>query len=332
MLREVVRWLGPHRTRLIAALLIGTGALMLGFQVAYSGADWLAQVQIGLVWLFVAGLMVVVSTQINVRVRRRFWTSVGPGLVLLALGIFIPDYAVFFAGGGFGWLIIAPIILRTHVRMEYQQAIRHMRHGELDEAIAVMDELVQTEPDDPEHYQFRADLHRLANHPEKAQQDYEQVIRLDPDSASGYIGLSEVRAQSGDFEAARAPAQQAVEHDPQSWLPAYNLGMIEDRLDDPAQAVEHLQAALKAGLPHRRYHVLVRLWLARSYVRLGQREEAGRQVEALRAAREALNDWNLVFESEQAALLRALMEPDVRLAERLVQGSAGLEVLERFEE
>ena len=74
---------------------------------------------------------------------------------------------------------------------------------------------------------------------------------------------------------------------------------------------------------------MARLWLARSYVRLSEPDEAERQLKAMRDAREALNDWEMVFESEQAALLRALMEPDVRLAARLVQGDAGLEVLER---
>ena len=329
MLREVFHWLGPNRTRITAALLIGIGALMIGLQIAYADVDWLAQAQIGLIWLFVAGLMGVVSSQLNARVRRRFWTTVGPGLALLALGIVVPGYAVFLAGGGFGWLIIAPLALRSHVRMEYQQAIRHMRYGELDEAIALMNGLVEAEPDDPEHFQFRADLHRLAGHPDQAQADYEQVIRLEPDAAAGYIGLSEVRAQSGDFEAARAPAQQALEREPDGWLPAYNLGMIEDRLNEPRAAVEHLQNALKAGLPHRRYHLMARLWLARSYVRLSEPDEAERQLKAMRDAREALNDWEMVFESEQAALLRALMEPDVRLAARLVQGDAGLEVLER---
>lgn len=329
MLRDVLHWLGPHRTRVVAALLIGTGALMIGLQVAYAGADWLAQAQIGLIWLFVAGLMGVVSTQLAARVRQRFWTAVGPGLALLALGIVVPGYAVFLAGGGFGWLIIAPLALRSHVRMEYQQAIRHMRYGELDEALALMDGLVEAEPDDPEHFQFRADLHRLAGHPDRAQSDYEQAIRLDPNAAAGYIGLAEVRAQAGAFEAARGPAQQALERDPSSWLPAYNLGMIEDRLDEPQAAVEYLQNAIKAGLPHRRYHLMARLWLARSYVRLGQPDEAGRQIEAMRGAREALGDWEIVFESEQAALLRALMEPDVRLAARLVRGEAGLEALER---
>ncbi|WP_119072266.1 tetratricopeptide repeat protein [Aggregatilinea lenta] len=328
VLREALRWLGPDRTRVAAALLIGIGALLIGLQVAYADADWLAQAQIGMIWLFVAGMMVVVSTQLAPRVRQRFWTAVGPGLALLALGIVVPDYAVFLAGGGFGWLIIAPIVLRTHVRMEYQQAIRYMRHGQLDEAIAQMDGLVEAEPEDPDHHQFRADLHRLAGHPERAQSDYEQVIRLDPDSSLGYIGLSEVRAQSGDYAAARGPAQQALEREPDSWLPAYNLGMIEDRLAEPQAAIEHLQNALKVGLPHRRYHITTRLWLARAYMRLGQRDEASEQIKALREAHDALEDWEIVFESEQAALLRALMEPDIRLAARLVRGEAGLDALE----
>ena len=46
----------------------------------------------------------------------------------------------------------------------------------------------------------------------------------------GYNGLAEVHLQSGEYDKALPFARQALEHEPDEWVPAYNLGMIEDRL------------------------------------------------------------------------------------------------------
>jgi tetratricopeptide (TPR) repeat protein len=211
--------------------------------------------------------------------------------------------------------------------MEYQQAIRHLRNNEFAEAIALVDALIANEPDEPGHYRFRADLHRLSGDLPAAMADYQRVVELNPESGQGYVGLAEVHAQQDDYRTAREFALSALEREPRYWLNAYNLGLIADRLEDPAEAIEHLEQALRLGLPHSRYRLLVRLWLARNSARQGQMDTAQQHLDRLRREAAGLHEWHIIFESEQAAALRGLLEDDIRLAQQLVDGSLSLEAL-----
>ncbi|MBN1200431.1 MAG: hypothetical protein JXJ20_01120 [Anaerolineae bacterium] len=327
MFSELVNWLGPTRTRILAALLAGAGVIGLALQAAFYGKSWLLPAQLGLIWLFLAGLALVLSSRLTGRGRQRLWLALGPGLALLGLGLLVPDMALVFGGAGLGWMVAGQLVLRSRVRMEYQAAIRHLRRSEYTEAVAVMDKLIQAEADNPNHYRFRAELSRLVGHLDNARADYEHVIRLAPNTAGGYTGLAEVHAQSGDFQTARRYAVQALEHEPRQWLTAYNLGMIEDRLGQAAAAVEHLNMALAAGLPHSRYRLLTHLWLARNHYRQGHIETTHTQIDLLRKQARGLNDWQIVLESDQAAPLRRLLGADVRLAEQLLTDEAPLELL-----
>ena len=251
----------------------------------------------------------------------------GPLVLLLGLGVLSPGWGMFFGGAALGWIVVVYFVLRGRVRMKYQAAIRCLRRGEYSQAVAEMDALIQEEPDVPEHRRFRAELYRLSGAPQKAAADYEHLARLTPDSAEGCIGLAEVYAQQGEFGRARRYAQQALEREPRRWLPAYTLGMIEDRLGDAASAVKHLEQAWDAGIPHSRHRLLVRLWLARNTYRLGHPDAAQQHIDRMREQVEGLRDWQLVFESEQAAALRALLEDDVHLAQQLLDSQAPLEML-----
>ncbi|NLX09090.1 MAG: tetratricopeptide repeat protein [Chloroflexi bacterium] len=324
MLRELGRWLGPERTRFLLALLAGGAAVSVGLQVAGRDADWRGPVQMAVLWLLMAGVALIFGSRMPAEDRGRFWLAVGPGLVLLGLGVLLPDRALFFSGAGLGWIVVAQVVLRPRVRQEYQAAIRHLRRGRLPEAIAVMDEMIAAQPDAPGHHQFRAELCRLADRLEQAVESYRQVIRLAPESAAGYLGLAEVYAQQGQYAAAREYAVQAFEYDPHDWLTAYNLGMIEDRLGAAEPAIVHLEQASQLGLPHSRYRLLTRLWLARNHYRQGQLKSAQAQLDLLRKEQSGWQDWQLILESEQAAPLRRMVQADVDLAGRLLAPDAPL--------
>ena len=72
---------------------------------------------------------------------------------------------------------------------------------------------------------------------------------------------------------------------------------------------------------------LVRLWLARNTYRLGHPDAAQQHIDRMREQAEGLRDWQLVFESEQAAALRGLLEEDVRLVQQLLESQTPLEML-----
>ena len=153
------------------------------------------------------------------------------------------------------------------------------------------------------------------------------MVKLEPDSAVAYNGLAEVNLQSGRYDAAREAALKAYALAPGEWVAAYNLGMIEDRLGLSNEAIEHLQQALRLRVPEKRHRLLVRLYLARAYARLGDLESARREVAALKAERGALKEWNTLLGSDQAATLRAALGDDIRTAQALAQDEMTVEQL-----
>ncbi len=263
--------------------------------------------------------------------RGRAWKGwllvIGPALILLVLAVLVADWRLFFVGGALGWLLAAQFIRRGRTGPKYRAAIRHLRAGELDKALAVMDGLLRAEPDDAEHLRFRAELRRLAGHLEQAARDYERLIALLPESADGYIGLAELWVQRGDYQRARDCAQQGAAHDPHGWTPAYTLALIADRLGEAQEAIAHAQAALDAGIPDRRFRLLVHLWLARGHARLGQWDEARAAVSQVRADTRAFAEWDAILASEQAGQIRAMLGPDVQVARALREGALSVQAL-----
>ena len=285
-------------------------------------------IQLALAWICLLAVAGVLHVRAAPKDRARLWLALGPGLVLLGIGVVWPDGVLFLAGVGVGWIVVAQFVLRSRVRMEYQAAIRHLRNSAYDEAAAVMDGLIGAEPDNLNHRRFRAEIFRLAGRLDRAIADYESIVARDPDSPVGLAGLAELHAQSGDFATARRYALQAHERGPDQWMGVYNLGLIEDRLGMAAEAIQHLEQALRLGVPESRYRLLTRLWLARNYARQGQPDAASAQLGLLREQAAGLQDWLVVFESEQAAALRGMLEADVRLAEAIIQGENRLDRLE----
>jgi tetratricopeptide (TPR) repeat protein len=94
--------------------------------------------------------------------------------------------------------------------------------------------------------------------------------------------MAEVLLQDGEYEAALPYAQKALELEPLNWIASYNLGMIEDRLQQWQSALIHLQQALDAGIPDSRHRLLAHLWAARANHALGDDEAAHAAIAKLR--------------------------------------------------
>ncbi len=326
-IRRVVNWLGPTRAQIIFSLLALTGLGSLMLNVIGTRVEWVPVVQSLLLVVFLVGAAVTVLSRFPAQERRQAGLIVLPTVVVISLGLFFPSLLPFFLPVGIGWLLIAMISLRGRVRREYQAAIKHMRKGEYNDAIKVMSDVIDGEPENPDHYRFRAELYRLSNKLKRARTDYEKVIQLTPESAVGYNGLAEVYLQEGEYEAALPYARQALEHEPDQWVAPYNLGMIEDRLNLWPDAVQHLKQALEIGVPDSRHRLLVHLWLARSYYRQGHAAEAEAELQKMRREQTGLQEWNTIFESEEAAVLRNVLLDDIQLAESLIDDKASLTVL-----
>jgi len=329
MFGRFVAWLGVGRARFIFGLLALTGLLSLMLNAVQPPEPWIPTVQTALAALFLVGAAAAVITRFDGQERRQILILIAPALGALLLGLFVPQWFTALAVVAVGWIVVALIAGRAGVRREYQRAIKHMRKGEYEPAIAIISELIKAEPDQADHRRFRADLYRLAGNLRKARTDYEKVIALTPNSGVGYNGLAEVYLQEGNYERAFECGLKAHALEPNHWVAAYNLGMIADRMGKWTEAIAYLKRALAAGIPDSRHRLLSYLWLMRAYLFTEEEQGAREALAALQNERRGLREWQIIFSSEQAATLRRVLGDDVALAERLTKSdqSAALELV-----
>lgn len=319
MIRQLSRWLGPTRTWLLVGSLLVTGLTSLAINTWAGETDWALPAQTLLLVAFLGGAGLIVGSRMDKSARVRLAVLIGPALGLAVLGLVLPgNLFPLMLGLALGWLIAAQFVVRERMPSEYKAAIKHLRAGDYSKAAQAVSDLIEREPDNPHHYNFRAEMYRLAGQTSRAIRDYERVIELAPDQALGYNGLAEVYLQQNQLEKARDYAQEAYQCEPDYWVAPYNLGMIEDRLGDSPAVVEHLKAVLDEGLPDSRHRLLTYLWLARAHHRLGDAEAARQALARLKGERKGLREWRVILDDDQAAALRQALAADVKLAERAI--------------
>jgi tetratricopeptide (TPR) repeat protein len=320
MIRRFTDFLGPARVQALFVLLAATGLVSLVLN-AMQG-DWVRPVQSLLVLVFAIGFLIIVNGRLDAAERGRWLGILLPAIGALVLGLTVlPQFLLPLFGGAVGWIVAGVLLFRTRVRMEYRDAVKHLRKNEYAEAVKLMDGVVKEEPEELQHYRFRAEILRLWGKLDRAKRDYAQMVKIDPASAVGYNGLAEVNLQAGDYAEALDAALKAYELAPDEWVAAYNLGMIEDRLAHSEAAVGYLNHALERKIPDARHRLLIRLYLARAYARLGQLEAAQEEIAAISLHRGGLSEWQTLLSSDQAETLRAVLAEDVAAAGALIDGT-----------
>ena len=319
MIRRSLEFLGPQRAQWLFFLFAFTGLISLFLNA--SDAEWARPVQTLLAFGFLLAAAIIILTRLEREDRTRWLAILTPaaGAVLLG-GLFFPQYGWAFFGAALGWIIAGLFIFRTRSRVEYRQAVRLLRKSEYAEAVKVMDAVIKDDPNDLQHYRFRAEILRLWGKLDRARRDYQQMVTLDPESAVGYNGLAEVNLQAGNYAAALEAGNKALALAPNEWVAAYNLGMIEDRLGHSQAVIDNLDRALALKVPERRHRLLISLYVARAYARLGDTQKAQAAVEQMRRERASVPEWQTLLESEQAATLRAVLGADVQAADDLLEG------------
>ncbi len=317
MVQQFLKWLGPTRTRLLVGLLIVTGLGSLFILVLASNESWSEPLQTLFMLTFLGGTGVIVGTKLPRPAQIRLFLTLAPAIILVALGLVLPEGTfTILLGLAFGWLLAAQMLFRDRARMEYRNAIKAMRKQDYAEAITVISDLIKTDQKNTEHYRFRAELNRLAGRMGPAIRDYEEVVRLSPESPVGYNGLAEVYLQQGHYEKAKPYGEQAFEREPTYWVAPYNLGMIEDRLGESDKVIEYLNVVLERGLPDSRHRLLTYVWVARAHHRLGQADKADAALANIKREGKGLKEWETIFASEQSGVLRKVLEADVELAKK----------------
>lgn len=321
MIRRFQLFLGPGRLRALFLLLAITGLFSLLLNTVED--EWATGVQTLLVLVFLVGAAVIIGGRLEREARLRWLAILAPAVGAIILGLTVlPDFLLPLAGAAVGWIIAGAFLFRPRIPKEYQEAIRYLRKSEYDKAVKSLDGLIKADPQNEDYYRLRGDVFRVWGKLDRARRDFQQSVELMPDSAVGYSRLAEVYLQMGRPADAQQPALKAYELTPNDWVAAYNLGMIEDRLGESEAVIQHLNEALALKVPDARHRLLIHLYLARAYQRMGQGDAAQEAIEKIRQHKNGLDEWLHLLKHEQAATLRAVLEADVRMAQAVIEGTA----------
>ncbi len=315
-------FLQSTRGRWALISLIVSGLVSVALGLLFPTAEWGLPVQILLVLSFV---LFVVLLYVPPDARLRILAGGIPALGAVLLGmVVLPQWLGLFIGLAVGWMVAAWFLFRQQTPRELTRAIRAMRKGDYDNAIAEMDTLIRIEKTNPEHYRLRAIIFSLASKHDRAKRDYEKMLALAESTHNtnlqieAWNGLSEINLQARHYEAAYEAAQRAHQLYPENWIPLYNLGLIGDRLARSQAVIDHLQQALKVGITDVRQRLLSFLYLARAYNRTGDVEHARLTVKRMENLWSALENLEKLLKDEQSAPLAAIIADDVKTARALM--------------
>lgn len=309
---------GRFRTLLVLLAVTGIASFALGFNNSPTGQAG----QLLMALVFIGGAAWIIGGRMSSDDRIKWASILAPAFGLVLLGIlFFPTYILAFLGAAVGWVIVGSMIFgRVNSPMEYRQAVKFMRNSDYKSAVDIMDGLIKSEPEQANHYRFRAELLRLWGKLGRARRDYEKMIELEPQSAVAHNGLAEVHLQAGAYPQALEAAQTAFKLAPKEWVASYNLGMIEDRMGMAAEAVNSLRTAAGLKVPDARHRLLIYLYLARAHSRLVQFDEAQVAVDHMRKQDAGLKEWRQILASEQAETLRTVLQKDIDIAASVMNG------------
>jgi len=164
--------------------------------------------------------------------------------------------------------------LRMDRRSRLTQAAQWTEQGHAREGLALLNELVQEEPDFVQAWLALGHACLQLGDYARAEQALDVALRLAPDAADGHFYRGCVAYNQGKLATAEACFRRAVERKPDYALALYHLGLCRERQNDPAGASTAFQAAIACRPNLAEAH---RAW-AGLLIRQGRHEEADRQL------------------------------------------------------
>lgn len=322
MISRILEFLGPTGARALFLWLAITGLASLVLNVVVDQYDWVRPVQTLLALAAIVGAVIIAVLRLDSQERRRWISILSPALGALILAFTVlPQLQLPLLGAALGWIVAGLLLFRTRTPTAYRQAVRHLRRNEMEQAVRTMDAVIRDDPNDAQHYRFRAELLRVWGKLERARRDYVRVTELEPKSAIGFNGVAEVELQAGRYTEALTAASTAAELAPDEWVALYNLGMIQDRLEQSEAVVSSLTRALALRVPDARHRLLIHLYLARAYARQGDHSALAQEMAELRRLKGGLEEWRKLLASEQADTLRKVLGADVDTLADIMSGA-----------
>jgi tetratricopeptide (TPR) repeat protein len=144
--------------------------------------------------------------------------------------------------------------IRANPRDSFPLAMRAIvtlvHHGDVDRALADVNEAIRLAPGEGNNYLVRAEIARAKGEPGKALADCGAVLRLDPKSVGALVLRASIWAESQEYDKAIADFSEVIRHDPEV-VPAYfgraavqgEKGEIDKAITDLGTAI-HLNPRL----------------------------------------------------------------------------------------
>jgi Flp pilus assembly protein TadD len=124
-------------------------------------------------------------------------------------------------------------------RRAYDDALRQLRAGRIDEAEMALRAIAQASPELGGPHANLGLIHRQAGKLDEAVADFERAAKANPHRASYFNQLGITCRQAGQFAKAREAYERAIEIDPHDAAPVLNLGILHDLyLGDGVRALE----------------------------------------------------------------------------------------------
>lgn len=172
--------------------------------------------------------------------------------------------------------------LRTGLQPRIDRALFLSGNGQIDAALALMDQVLADHPNSDEAYLTRAKLLIRANRHDQAEPALCQAIALKPDLVDAHFLLGGIQMMHKDYTAAERSYQQTVASKPNHARAHYLLGECRLKRGDKTQAL----TAFRDALRYRPDFVPAHVELGALLLEAGQREEAiGHLEQAVRLER-----------------------------------------------
>lgn len=126
-----------------------------------------------------------------------------------------------------------------------QQALSHAQQGRYEEAIALLNQLVEDNEPNASDFNNRGLLHFQNGQPEAALADYDRAIQLNPRLAKVYNNRANCYAALGHLAEAIADYETAIDLDPSNINAWINQGITFRDLEMYGEATENFDLALR---------------------------------------------------------------------------------------
>ncbi|MDM7924280.1 MAG: tetratricopeptide repeat protein [Pyrinomonadaceae bacterium] len=128
------------------------------------------------------------------------------------------------------------------------RAMIFSRQNRLDEAIAVIDQIITAEPQFAPAYYQKGRIYDAGKQPDAAIQAYQQAVKADPAYATAWFDLGVAYYNKADYTNAEIAYQEVLKHDPANAQAHANLASVYRQQERFADANAQYRAANEKGI------------------------------------------------------------------------------------